>query len=104
MSCVHIYMSIYCLVTKSCPILVTLETTAHQVPLSTGFPRQEYWSGWPFPSGDLPDPGIEPTSPALQAEEGDVSVYVFSAISFLLLTFVSLEDCITSFYSVREVQ
>ena len=45
MSCVHIYMSIYCLVTKSCLILVTLETTAHQVPLSTGFPRQEYWSG-----------------------------------------------------------
>ena len=32
------------------------------------FSRQEYWSGWPFPSpGDLPDPGIEPGSPALQA-------------------------------------
>ena len=31
-----------------------------------GFPRQEYWSGWPFPSpGDLPDPGIEPMSPTL---------------------------------------
>ena len=34
-----------------------------------GFHRQEYWSGLPFPSlGDLPDPGIEPTSPALQAD------------------------------------
>ena len=34
-----------------------------------GFPRQEYWSGLPFPSpGDLPDPGIEPMSPALQAD------------------------------------
>ena len=34
-----------------------------------GFPRQEYWSGLPFPSlGDLPDPGIEPRSPTLQAE------------------------------------
>ena len=34
-------------------------------PLSEGFPRQEYWSGLPFPSpGDLPDPGMEPTSPA----------------------------------------
>ena len=34
-----------------------------------GFPRQEYWSGLPFPSpGDLPDPGIEPRSPALQAD------------------------------------
>jgi len=33
-----------------------------------GFSRQEYWSGLPFPSpGDLPDPGIEPRSPALQA-------------------------------------
>ena len=34
-----------------------------------GFPRQEYWSGLPFPSpGDLPNPGIEPRSPALQAD------------------------------------
>ena len=34
-------------------------------PLSMGFPRQEYWSGFPFPSpGNLPDPGIKPTSPA----------------------------------------
>ena len=37
-----------------------------QAPLSMGFPRQEYWSGLPFPSlGDLPDPGIKPTSPVL---------------------------------------
>ena len=36
---------------------------------SMGFPRQEYWSGLPFPSpGDLPDPGIEPRSPTLQAD------------------------------------
>ena len=41
-------------------------TEAHQAPLSTGFSRQEQWSGLPFPSpGDLPDPGIEPVSPAL---------------------------------------
>ena len=41
----------------------------HQAPLSMGFSRQEYWSGLPFPSpGDLPDPGIEPRSPALQAD------------------------------------
>ena len=41
-------------------------TVAHQAPLSTGFPRQKYWSGllFPFP-GDLPDPGIKLTSPAL---------------------------------------
>ena len=39
---------------------------AHQTPLSIGFPRQEYWTGLPFlSSGDLPNPRIEPTSPAL---------------------------------------
>ena len=38
----------------------TLWSLAHQTPLSMGFPRQEYWSGLPFPTpGDLPDPGIE---------------------------------------------
>ena len=42
---------------------VTLRTVAHQAPLSKGFSRQEYRSGLPFPSpGDLPDPGIQPTS------------------------------------------
>ena len=47
----------------------TLWTVAHLAPLSMGFSRQEYWSGLPFPSpGDLPDPGIEPRSPALQAD------------------------------------
>ena len=45
------------------------QTVAHQAPLSMGFSRQEYWSGLPFPSpGDLPDPGIEPRSPALQSD------------------------------------
>ena len=41
----------------------------HQAPLSMGFSRQEYWSGFPFPSpGDLLDLGIEPGSPALQGD------------------------------------
>ena len=57
------------LVAKSCMTLATLWTVAHQAPLSMEFSRQEYWSGLPFPSpGDLPDPGIEPGSPALQAD------------------------------------
>ena len=44
-------------------------TVAHQAPPSMEFSRQEYWSGLPFPSpGDLPDPGIEPGSPALRAD------------------------------------
>ena len=47
----------------------TLWTVGRQTPASMGFPKQEYWSGLPFPSpGDLPDPGIEPGSPALQAD------------------------------------
>jgi len=46
----------------------TPQTIACQAPPSMGFPKQEYWSGLPFPSpGDLPDPGVEPASPALQA-------------------------------------
>ena len=44
--------------------LATPGTVACQA-LPMGFPRQEYWSGLPFPSLDLPDPGIEPMSPAL---------------------------------------
>ena len=41
-------------------------TVPYQAPLSMGFPRQEYWSGWPFPSpGDLPPPGIEFLFPVL---------------------------------------
>ena len=45
---------------------VTPWTAALQAPLSMEFTRQEYWSGLPFPSpGNLPDPGIEPVSPAL---------------------------------------
>ena len=44
-------------------------TVAYQAPPSMGFSRQECWSGLPFPSpGDLPDPGIEPGSPTLQAD------------------------------------
>ena len=50
-------------------LFATLWTVTYQAPLSVGFSRQEYWSGLPFPSpGDLPDPGIEPGSPALQAD------------------------------------
>ena len=50
-------------------LFVTPWTVAYQAPLSMGFSRQECWSGLPFPSpGDLPDPGIEPGFPALQAD------------------------------------
>jgi len=64
------------LVAKSCPTLVTPWTVAHQAPLSMGFPRREYWSGLPFPSpGDLPNPGTEPSSPALQADSCAAGIF-----------------------------
>ena len=58
-----------CCVMLSCSVVSdSLLTVARQAPLSMGFSRQEYWSGFPFPSpGDLPNSGIEPRSPALQA-------------------------------------
>ena len=50
-------------------LFATRWTVAHQASPSMGFSRQEYWSGLPFPSpGDLPDPGIKPRSPTLQAD------------------------------------
>ena len=50
-------------------LFVTPWIVAYQAPPAMEFSMQEYWSGLPFPSpGDLPDPGIEPRSPALQVD------------------------------------
>ena len=67
----YIYLKLWLcssLVTKLCPTLVKTWTAAHQAPLSVGFSRQKYWSGWSFPS-----PGVQPLgllccrwSPSLQ--------------------------------------
>ena len=58
-----------CLVTKSCPTFATPRTVACQVPLSMGFPRQEYQGGLPFISpGHLPIPRIKPMFPAWQVD------------------------------------
>ena len=64
----YLYMKVS--VAQSCLILCNpMDCIAHQAPLSVGFSRQESCSGLPFPSpGDFCDPGIEPGSPALQAE------------------------------------
>ena len=59
-----------CVLRRFSPVQLcaTLWTGACQAPVSLGFPRQEYWSGLPCaPPGDLPNPGIEPRSPTLQA-------------------------------------
>ena len=57
-------------VARSCVQLYAAQLfVTHQAPLPMGFSRQEHWSGLPFPSpGDLPDLGIEPGSPTLQAD------------------------------------
>ena len=56
---------------QSRPTLCNPWNVACQVPLSMEFSRQEYWSGWPFPPpGNLPDPRIEPKSPAPPALAG----------------------------------
>jgi len=77
---VHLKLSQHCLWTLCCMLsrfscvwlFAALWTIARQAPPCTGFSRQEYWSGLPYPfSGDLPDPGIElasPVSPALQVD------------------------------------
>ena len=64
------HLPVYAACMISCvQLFETPWTVAHQAPSSMGFSRQEYWSGLPFPSpGDLPYPGIEHRSPALQAD------------------------------------
>ena len=57
-------------------LFATPWTVAYQASLPMGFSRQGYWNGLPFPSpGDLPDPGIEPGSPALQADSLPAELY-----------------------------
>ena len=66
-------------------LFATPWTAAYQAPPSMGFSRQEYWSGMPFPSpGDLPNPGIEPGSPALQA---DANTHTFFSILFSTMVY-----------------
>ena len=61
--------SIYVLCAHAQSLFMTLWTVANQAPLSIGFSKQEYWSELPCPPpGDLPNPGTEPMSPALQVD------------------------------------
>ena len=71
---------------------------AYQAPLSMGFSRPEYWSGLPFPSpGDLPNPGIEPGSPALQADTLPSEPPGKSVITLKLIFYIGypkyVDDC-----------
>ena len=80
------------LVAKSCLTLYDpMACIAHQAPLSMGCPRREDWSGLPFPSpGDLPDPGTEAGSPALQSDSLLLS-HQGSPVSFLLISEIVVE-------------
>ena len=62
-------MTVKVLVTQSCPTVCDPMDRSPQAPPSMGFSRQEYWSQLPFPLlEELPNPGIKPGSPALQAD------------------------------------
>ena len=68
----YLTYSRYKIVFNHVQLFATPWTVAHQAPLSVGFSRQEYWSRLPFPPrGDLPDPGIEPSSPKSPALQAD---------------------------------
>ena len=74
-----------CVWAQSYPTLCNPWTVGHQAPLSMGFSRQEYWTGLPFPPpGDLPDPGIEPASPAL-AGRFSITALLGKPVSFLYI-------------------
>ena len=67
-----------CLSLSPVQLFVTPWTAAHQAPLCMKFSRQGYWSGLPFPSpGDIPNPGIESRSPALQADSLLTELQIF---------------------------
>ena len=86
-------------------LIVTPWTVAHQGPLSMGFSRQEYWSGLLHPPpGDLPDAGIKPTSPALQADylplsywEGPVSLLFNLSVVWPEIMLLYFRRCSTIF-------
>ena len=80
---ITLYMSEWVKSFSRVQLFATPWTVAYQASPSMGFSRQEYWSGLPFPSpGDLPNPGIEPGSPALQTDSlspeppGNIYIYI----------------------------
>ena len=67
--CICVYVCTHTHLLSGVQLFAPPRTIAHHAPLFMVLPRQEYWSGWPFPTSTaLPDPGIEPVSPALQAD------------------------------------
>ena len=81
-------------------------TVARQTPLSMEFPRQDCWNGLPFsPPGDVPDPRIKPTSPALEADSLPLShrISEVSEIAQSCLTLCDPMDCSLPGFSVHGI-
>ena len=89
---------------KSCPLFETPWTVAHQSPPSMGFSREEYWNGLPFLSlGDLPDSGIEPRSPELQADavtSEPPGILVSYVRKSELIVHIHIIHCFVGYFSV----
>ena len=93
-------MTLYCQKEESVSfvrLFATPGTIAHQAPLSMELSRQEYLSGLPFPSpGDLPNPGIERRSPALQADSLPASLsYAWHLSCLTLILFSPLSSTLS---------
>ena len=88
-------------------LFATPWTVVHQVPLSGGFLRQEYWRGLPFPfPGHLPDPGMEPKSPALQADSLPLSQDVYLLTLYVNIdrqTSKHIQMCLTHSHRVLSI-
>ena len=89
-------------------LFATLWAVAHQAPLSMGFSKQEYQSGLPFPSpGDLPDPRIEHTSPALQADslpsEPPGKEFLYLKGNHLVLPYYSVSSIVLGYIRATEM-
>ena len=81
-------MFLFASVLSRVQLFFTLWTVACQTPLFMGLSRQEYWSGWPFPSpGDIPDPGIKPMSSASPALVGRIFTFKSPGKLFYALCF-----------------
>ena len=79
---------------------VTPWTVVHQAPLSMELSRQEYWSGLPYPSpGHSPNPGIEPVSPALQADSlwseppGEPNIFIYTHMYIYIYSYICACMC-----------
>ena len=104
----NLYLILIIMYVCSCfQLFVTPWTVAHQAPLSMEFSRQEYWSGLPFPpSGDLPNQGIKPVSPVLQADSLPLShlgtpliVVHFCFVFIFYWSIVDLQCCANFCYT-----